>query len=59
MKRACAVIAPMPMKRIEGVVTGGYQCGAICFRATATLDNAHLRHCRMCQKAVGNAFAAL
>jgi hypothetical protein len=23
------------------------------------LDNAHLRHCRMCQKAMGNIFAAL
>jgi hypothetical protein len=40
-------------------VTGGCQCGEIRFRATAMLDNAHLCHCRMCQKAVGGLFAAL
>jgi hypothetical protein len=47
------------MQRIEGVVTGGCQCGAVRYRATAMLDNSHLCHCRMCQKAVGNLFAAL
>ena len=40
-------------------ITGGCQCGAIRYRSTAVLDNAHLCHCRMCQKAVGNIFAAL
>jgi len=40
-------------------VTGGCQCGAIRYRATTMLDNAHLCHCRMCQKAVGGLFAAL
>jgi hypothetical protein len=39
--------------------TGGCQCGAIRFRTTALFDNAHICHCRMCQKAVGNFFAAL
>jgi hypothetical protein len=39
--------------------TGGCQCGAIRFRTTELLDNAHICHCRMCQKAVGNYFAAL
>lgn len=47
------------MKRIEQSVSGGCQCGAVRFRATAVYDNAHLCHCRMCQKAVGNLFAAL
>jgi hypothetical protein len=47
------------MERIEGAVTGGCQCGAVRYRATAMLDNAHLCHCRMCQKAVGGLFAAL
>lgn len=47
------------MKRIERTVTGGCQCGAVRYRATSVLDNSHLCHCRMCQKAVGNLFAGL
>lgn len=47
------------MKRIERTFTGGCQCGAVRYRASAVLDNAHLCHCRMCQKAMGNLFAAL
>jgi hypothetical protein len=47
------------MERIDITVTGGCQCGAVRYRATQMLDNAHLCHCRMCQKAVGNIFAAL
>jgi hypothetical protein len=47
------------MKRIDIEVSGGCQCGAVRYRATQMLDNAHLCHCRMCQKAVGNIFAAL
>ena len=38
---------------------GGCQCGAVRFRAGRLTDNAHICHCRMCQKAVGNFFAAL
>lgn len=45
--------------RIETQVSGGCQCGAVRYHATAMLDNAHICHCRMCQKAVGNLFAAL
>jgi hypothetical protein len=41
------------------VFTGGCQCGAIRFRTTELLDNARICHCRMCQKAAGNYFAAL
>lgn len=40
-------------------IAGGCQCGAVRYRASAVYDNAHLCHCRMCQKAVGNLFAAL
>src|SRR3546814_5113994 len=47
------------IKRIENQVSGGCQCGAVRYHASAMLDNAHLCHCRMCQKAVGNLFAAL
>ena len=47
------------MKRIEMEVSGGCQCGAVRYHATAMLDNSHLCHCRMCQKASGNIFAAL
>ena len=41
------------------VFTGGCQCGAVRYRAEPIVDNAHICHCRMCQKAVGNFFAAL
>jgi len=39
--------------------SGGCQCGAIRFHSTELRDNPHVCHCRMCQKAVGNLFAAL
>ena len=38
--------------------TGGCQCGKIRYRAAA-LGRANLCHCRMCQRATGNAFAPL
>lgn len=38
--------------------TGGRQCGHIRYRA-ASLGRANLCHCRMCQRATGNAFAPL
>jgi hypothetical protein len=40
-------------------ITGGCQCGAVRYHASVALTDAHICHCRMCQKAVGNAFAAL
>ncbi len=40
-------------------ITGGCQCGAIRFSTTELMNNPHICHCRMCQKAVGNFFAAL
>ncbi|GKY87853.1 GFA family protein [Sinisalibacter aestuarii] len=38
---------------------GGCQCGALRYEARAILDNPHICHCRMCQRASGNFFAAL
>ena len=43
----------------RSVVSGGCQCGAVRYQTTKILNNAHLCHCRMCQKAVGNVFSAL
>ena len=39
--------------------TGGCQCGAVRYRIEGELRGAHLCHCRMCQKAVGNYFIPL
>ncbi len=39
--------------------TGGCQCGAVRYRLMAQPSDAHICHCRMCQKAVGGPFAAL
>ncbi len=47
------------METIAKSVSGGCQCGAVRFHASEMHDNSHLCHCRMCQKAVGNIFAAL
>lgn len=47
------------MRRYDIDVTGGCQCGAVRYRASAMFDNSHICHCRMCQKAVGGPFAAL
>ena len=40
-------------------IYGGCQCGEIRYIAHSLIDNPHVCHCRMCQKAVGNFFAAL
>ncbi|SFV35677.1 Uncharacterized conserved protein [Devosia crocina] len=47
------------MDRYAMEVSGGCQCGAVRYRATEMFDNAHVCHCRMCQKAVGNIFISL
>ena len=47
------------MKRIETEASDGCQCGAVRYHASAMLDTSHVCHCRMCQKAAGNYFAAL
>lgn len=41
------------------MTTGGCQCGAVRYRIDGPLNNPHICHCRMCQKAFGNYFAAL
>ncbi|MGH7779065.1 MAG: GFA family protein [Candidatus Binataceae bacterium] len=38
-------------------ITGGCLCGAIRYLASAAPTDAHYCHCRICQRAVGNAFA--
>ena len=43
----------------QPVATGGCQCGAIRYAFYAPLENAHVCHCRMCQRATGGVFAAL
>ena len=40
-------------------ITGGCQCGAVRYAISGELENPHICHCRMCQKAFGNYFAAL
>jgi hypothetical protein len=39
--------------------TGGCQCGAVRYAIAGPFNNPHICHCRMCQKAFGNYFAAL
>jgi hypothetical protein len=39
--------------------TGGCQCGALRYVIDQPLGRASICHCRMCQKAFGNAFAPL
>ena len=43
----------------QPVATGGCQCGAVRYAFYAPLENAHVCHCRMCQRATGGVFAAL
>ncbi|MGH6855101.1 MAG: GFA family protein [Aestuariivirga sp.] len=38
---------------------GGCQCGAVRYAISGAFENPHICHCRMCQKAFGNYFAAL
>ena len=44
---------------MTGAFSGGCQCGAVRYRAMARPASPHLCFCRMCQKALGNYFAAL
>jgi hypothetical protein len=41
------------------VYSGGCQCGAVRFHVEGALGDASVCHCRMCQKASGNFYAAL
>lgn len=44
---------------LELKFTGGCQCGAVRYEVRAPLEMVHYCHCRMCQRAVGNAFALI
>ena len=41
------------------IATGGCQCGAVRYALYVAPEKAHACHCRMCQRAVGGAFALL
>ncbi len=43
----------------EAIATGGCQCGAVRYALYVSPQNAHVCHCRMCQRATGGLFAAL
>jgi hypothetical protein len=47
------------MNEIPLPLTGGCQCGAVRYEIARRPVKVHYCHCRMCQKAVGNVFAAL
>ncbi|NKF21092.1 GFA family protein [Solimonas marina] len=50
----------MPNRSDASPITGGCQCGAVRYAVHATqLERTHYCHCRMCQRALGNLFAAL
>ncbi len=40
-------------------LTGGCQCGDVRYRVTGDVRHGSICHCRMCQRASGNAFAPL
>jgi hypothetical protein len=42
----------------QALLTGGCQCGAVRYALYAEPTGTSICHCRMCQKAVGNYFAA-
>lgn len=49
----------MPQNPTFPIARGGCQCGAIRFTVSEGPAKAGLCHCRMCQRATGNAFAPL
>lgn len=49
----------MSSERFAIEMSGGCQCGAVRYHVSALRKDAHVCHCRMCQKAVGGPFVAL
>ncbi|MGE0213401.1 MAG: GFA family protein [Parvibaculaceae bacterium] len=47
------------MKTRQALHRGGCQCGKVRYALYAEPGNAHICHCRMCQKAFGSLFAPL
>jgi hypothetical protein len=45
--------------KLEPATSGGCQCGAVCCAIDAGPAKSTVCHCRMCQRATGNAFAPL
>lgn len=43
----------------ENGISGGCQCGAVRYALHEAPSRTHYCHCRMCQRALGNAFALL
>lgn len=43
----------------DAPLTGGCQCGGVRYALRGQLDDPHICHCRMCQKAFGSFFAPL
>lgn len=52
-------MAPNMSQIEDAVATGGCQCGAVRYALFTPPENAHVCHCRMCQRATGGLFAAL
>lgn len=46
-------------RKLDEKLTGGCQCAAVRYAVGVQPDNVHVRHCRMCQKAVGGPFAVI
>ena len=44
---------------MSDILTGGCQCGAVRYRVLGDVRHGSICHCRMCQRASGNAFAPL
>lgn len=58
VRDSLAEITPMT-HRNDLIHTGGCQCGAVRYEVRSPLEMVHYCHCRMCQRAVGNAFTLL
>jgi hypothetical protein len=52
-------MAESKVETLQTPVTGGCQCGSVRYAMHMTPQKSHYCHCRMCQRATGNLFAAL
>ncbi len=50
---------PMTTPALDLPLTGRCQCGGVRFACQALIENLHVCHLRMCQKAVGGSFAVI
>ena len=56
-KRKQRAVAMLGSRMSSQEPTGGCQCGALRYVVPGRLGRASICHCRMCQRALGNAFA--